>query len=216
MDRKIWADYRAAEGREKTRLRDKLIVDNEALAKYYVREFEKRSSYYTENIHEDLLQAARIGMIRALDAWKPDEGGFSSVAFWWAIHEMQLVTRHASGVSVPKSAFMPRKKQDEIARFVALHGREPAPEEVGLTEKVLDRARKANVAMAPESDADEIPSEPDDFEGAIDRKRDLAALKEFVNTLGKKDQKEFWTGDRSDLTEQAKQFVEGRRICRTK
>jgi RNA polymerase sigma factor (sigma-70 family) len=195
----------------------KLITDNEALAKYYVREFEKRSNYYTDNLHEDLLQAARIGMIRALDVWKPDEGGFSSVAFWWAIHEMQLVTRHASGISVPKSAFMPPKKQTEIARFVTMHGRDPLPEEVGLTEKAFERARKANVCMVPDGEADDVAlEETEDAESCFDRKRDMAALKEFVHGLSAKKQKEFWTGANPELTQQAKTYVEEKRACRAK
>ena len=217
MDRIIWEQYRAAKGAERKRLHDKLIVDNEALAQYYVREFTRRTNYYTDNLKDDLLQAARIGMIRALDAWKPDEGGFSSVAFWWAIHEMQLVARHASGVSVPKSAFLPKKKQDEIDKFVTMHGHYPSPEEVGLTSTILDRARKAKVVMCSASDADHVAAEEaPDHEGSIDRKRDTRALQEFIAKLSAKDRRDFWTGDRPDLTQRAKLFVEGRRgLCRT-
>ncbi len=212
MDRATWEQWKASKTpREKRRLCSKLLADNDRLAQYYVVSFSKWSAYYTANMQDDLLQAARIGIIRALPAWDPDKGGFSAVGYWWARHEMQLVARHASRISVPKSAFLPKKKQDEIAKFEARHGRHPTPEEVGLTDRVVDRARAAMVEIVDVRDADEVAAEQDGHdapEAAIDRKRDMAALGVFVMKLSKKDRSEFWSGDRPDLTERAKAHVE--------
>lgn len=219
MDRATWTAWRdAPSGKTKNRLRDKLLADNDKLAQYYVAGFSKYSAYYTENMQDDLLQAARIGIMRALPAWDPDKGGFSSVGYWWARHEMQLVARHASRISVPKSAFLPKAKQDEIAKFEALHGRTPSPEEVGLTQRVLDRARMATIEIVDVSEADADGATVADAhateeapEEALDRKRDMTSLKAFLKRLSAKDRKEFWAGDRPDLVALAKTFVSARR-----
>lgn len=215
MDREDWRAYcDAPEGPRRARLLAKLLRDNEPLVRFYVASFTKSSRYYTDNMRADLLQAASIGIIRALPAWDPDRGGFSSVAFRWALHEMQLVVRHATSVSVPKSAFLPRAKQDEAAKFTALHGREPEAHEIGLTEAVVDRAREATSTFRPLSDADEVPSEDPGPEAGIDQRRDQEALRAFLRGLKAKDRREFWTGTRPDLTQRAKLYVEGRRACR--
>jgi RNA polymerase sigma factor (sigma-70 family) len=222
MDREVWEQWRDARGARKKTLLSKLLADNEPLVRYYVARFSKNSNYYTENMEDDLLQAARIGIIRALPAWEPDKGGFSAVGYWWALHEMQQVVRHATGLSVPKSAFLSRAKQDEASRFAAVHGREPEPEEIGLTEQSVDRHRKAMVECVPlerqdlEHASEVADNSVPDVEVTIDRKRDMGALQEFLEKLPKKDQRDFWAGDRPDLAERAKRFVEGRRTsCRT-
>ncbi len=218
MDRVEWEAHRdAPEGPRKRKMLSKLLADNEALARYCVWRFISTSTYYTDNLEADLLQAARIGLMRALPAWDPDKGGFNNVAFNWIWHEMQLVVRHASGISIPKSAFLPRAKQDEIARFEALHGRPPEPVEVGLTPATVERARKACVEMGPIETADEYQQRNHDVDAedeavaAIDRKRDQLALQDFLGTLSKKDVKDFWSGARADLTAKAKAYVEGAR-----
>src|SRR5271166_1211170 len=128
MDRAEWEAHRdAPEGPLKRRLLAKLLADNEPLARYYVKSFAASSAYYTDNLYDDLLQAARIGIMRALAKWQPDKGGFSSVAFRWALHEMQTVTEHATSVKVPRRAFLLRREQNAIAAFQAKHGRPPTP-----------------------------------------------------------------------------------------
>jgi len=214
MDRLAWNAYRKARGARRARLQAKLLADNEALARAYATAYAKHTQYYTEHLADDLLQAARIGLLRALDGWDPEKGAFSLCAYFWSLHEMQLVVRHATGVSVPKSAFIPQKKQNEVARFFALHGRDPLPEEIGLTDIVIDRARKAMAAFVPMTEAEGVPDDSlPSPEAVIDRKRDAAALREFVEALSFRDRKDFWTGDRPELTERARKFVEERR-CR--
>ena len=211
MDRVEWEAHRdAPEGPRKRKMLAKLLVDNEALARYYVRGFASASSYYTENMYDDLLQAARIGIIRALERWDPDKGGFSSVAFRWALHEMQSVTENATAMKIPRRAFLLRREQEKIAVFKALHGRDPAPEEVGLTPAAVERARQADVEMVPVSDADNVaaPDAEDGPEATIDRKRDQESLQRYLATLSKRDVREFWTGTRADLTAAAKAYVE--------
>lgn len=213
MDRVTWAAWRdAPKGKKKQALQAKLLADNDSLAHYYVAGFSRSSSLYTDNMQDDLLQAARIGIMRALPAWDPDKGGFSSVAFGWARHEMQGVARHATRISVPKSAFIPRAKQQEIDAFEALHGREPLPEEVGLTQKTVDRSRAARVKIVDMEEAeDSSDPETPSAEEALDRKRDTESLKAFLKKLSAKNKREFWGGNRPDLVELAKVFVRARR-----
>jgi RNA polymerase sigma factor (sigma-70 family) len=218
MDRATWQEWRdAPKGKKKAAALAKLLADNDNLARYYVAGFSRYSAYYTENMQDDLLQAARIGIMRALPAWEPDKGGFSSVAYWWARHEMQQVARHASRISVPKSAFLSKAKQDEIAKFEAVHGRPPEPEEVGLTQRILDRARMATVEMTSLDELDsgegygELQTTEEDPGEALDKKRDLESLQVFLKRLSAKDRKEFWSGSRDDLTSLAKTFVKARR-----
>jgi DNA-directed RNA polymerase specialized sigma subunit len=229
MDREVWQQWRdAPPGALKQRLCTRLLHDNDRLAQYYVASFSKHSAYYTANMQDDLLQAARIGLLRALAVWQPDKGGFSAVGYQWARHEMQEVVRHASPITVHKRAFLTKAKQDEIARFEAQHGRPPMPAEVGLTEKVALRARMAVVAITHEREADTLQAPPGDSaddtcaaeeadpdaelpDAALDRKRDIESLAAFGKKLPAKDKKEFWSGTRPDLAAKAKAFVEERR-----
>jgi hypothetical protein len=121
-------------------------------------------------------------------------------------------------VSVPKGAFLPKKKQDAIVKFETQHGRAPEPAEVGLSSGAVERARKAMATFVPVDEAlvtgnMDYVSVPEP-EADIDRKRDTLALKEFLEKLSSKDRKAFWTGERQDLTERAKRFVEGKRATR--
>lgn len=216
MDRVTWERWRdAPPGDEKKRLEAKLLADNDKLARYYVAGFSTHSAYYTDNMQDDLLQAARIGILRALSKWDPDKGGFSAVGYQWARHEMQQVARHASRISVPKSAFLPKAKQDEIAKFEAIHGRSPLPSDVGLTQKVFDRVRMATVEIVEVEQADSVEVDTENTpEFVIDRKRDAEALNAYIRTLSPRDRREFWAGSRPDLTEAAKRYIEDARVWR--
>jgi RNA polymerase sigma factor (sigma-70 family) len=65
-----------------TRLeRNQLVVENDRLAAWYVRRFVALPQ--TDPGHDDLVQAARLGLIEAARRYDCTRGKFSSYAVWW-------------------------------------------------------------------------------------------------------------------------------------
>ncbi len=231
MNRDDFEEWRKATSRaKKAGLLAKMAHDNEALVQRFAGAFIQRTKYATESIREDIFQAARIGLLTAISEWDPDAGAFSTIAFFKMRHEMQLVLRHATPISRPKDADLPRAKQDAMAAFYAKHGRDPEPEEVGITPSALKRAQAAQATFMGISTVNQqrpkfhrwastcppaaLAVAADAPEDAIDRARDLKALRTFVRKLSAKDREEFWTGKRDDLTKAATAYVERRRVIR--
>lgn len=211
MIRSNFDEYTRATGALKSLWLEALVVENEALVQRCATEFLARTNYHIEPLRDDVFQAARIGLMQAIQRWEPMRASFSTAAYFWMRHEMQLVVRHASPVSRPKSADLPRRKQQEAARFFALTGREPTPGELGVTASAVVRAQKAAARFVPVREAELEPTEVPDTEGALDRKRDTESLQAFLTTrLSVKQRAAFWAGDEK-LVAWAKRFIENRR-----
>lgn len=214
LDFKAWK--KAKTPTHRNALMAKMVKDNEPLIQKCAAAFLARTNYHTESLREDVYQAARIGMIRAIERWEPRRGAFSTVAYYWARHEMQLVLRDATPITRPKDADLPKSKQDFAASFYAINGREPTAEEMGLPASALRRAEKAMAGFVRiDSPVLEIEEEQDETpEDAIDTARDLKSLATFTKKLSPSDRKEFLTGKREDLNILAKEYVEQRRSMR--
>lgn len=215
MNRDLFTLWRSLskEDFRKAQLFDQLVKDNEPLVRKCAGEFILGTRYHVDSIREDILQAARIGLIRAIHKWEPVRGAFSTIAYHWMRHEMQQVTRHATPITRPKDADLPRTKQDAAAAFYAQHGRDPTPAEIGVTAQAMRQAQAAAATFVGEAFANEIPAAevPPTPEADIDRARDVEALKGFIRKLSPTDRKEFWAGKREDLIEKARLYVSQRR-----
>jgi DNA-directed RNA polymerase specialized sigma subunit len=232
MIRADWDEWKACAGQaKKSRLMAKMVRENESLVQRFASAFIARTQYAVENIRDDIFQAARIGLMVAIIKWNPARAAFSTLAFFEMRHEMQLVLRHATPISRPKDADLPRNKQDAMAAFYAQHGREPEPFEVGVAPSALLRAQAAMATFEPidvRSQQYDAPSKrhtssvppimlatvPDAPEDAIDRARDMKALRTWARKLTAPERKEFWGGKRPDLTRAATDYVERRRVIR--
>jgi DNA-directed RNA polymerase specialized sigma subunit len=214
---------------KKSRLMAKMAAENEPLVQRFASAFLGRTQYAIDNLRDDIFQAARLGLLAAIAEWDPERGAFSTLAFFKMRHEMQLVLRHATPISRPKDADLPRAQQDAMAAFYAQHGREAEPVEVGIAPSAMKRAQAAQatfMAIDPRTQPFDrtkrissclpaaIATVPDAPEDAIDRKRDMLALRTFVRKLAAKDRGEFWTGKRDDLTKEATDYVARRRAVR--
>lgn len=217
LDRAKWLEYRArSPGPRKQKLLGELVLSQERLVQQQVAKFVTGTRYYVEAMREDLEQAARIGLIRAINGWDPNKGAFSTIAGFWCRHEMQQVVRHATPISRPKSADLPRRNQDAAASFYAAHGRDPDPQEIGITEAASQRAQKAAAGFVHIGLGDLPSHDEDTAEEVLDRNRDMRALKRFMGRLTASEKREFWDGKRADLVADAKRYVEGRRGLRCK
>lgn len=216
MNRVRWEHWRSAAGQVKDSILSELMADNEPLVEKFASEFLKRTRMHTEPLVDDIFQAARIGLMRAMHAWDPEKGAFSTIAFMFIRKEMQNVIRHAKPVSVTMCAYLPRAKQDAAARFYAQHGREPEPAEIGVSASDALLAERANATYVPVDD--DFPSEKPNTtptpEEDLDRARDVRALQTFLGRYEPKVVKAFWAGKRPDLEAAARAYVEQRRVTR--
>jgi RNA polymerase sigma factor (sigma-70 family) len=212
-----WLRWKDSVGATRARLLQEMVVSQEPLVQTFARDFLQSTRYYVEHLRDDIYQAARIGVIRALDKWDPKKGEFSTICYWWQLHEMQQVVRHATPVSRPKSADLPRAKQEAVAAFFARYGRYPDPEEVGISPAAALRSLRASATFVGEAEIVEIADErdPDDGpEAALDSVRDMRSLRRYLKKLTPTETKDFWRGRRPDLQEAAKQYVESSRDIR--
>lgn len=225
MNRTDHAQWRKSTAAQRRAMTTRILAENEPLVQRCVANAMQKSQYHLESMREDILQAARVGMMRAIPQWDPERGAWSTCAWWWMRHEIQQVTRHATPISRPKSADLPRKKQDAAAAFLAQFGREPEPDEIGVSQAAMARHEKAQakfVSMQLYTDTEKTETAERELaavveegpEETLDRIRDLRALKTFFRKLSAAEKKELEAGTNPELGARAKAYVEGRRRVR--
>lgn len=116
-------------------LAEQIVESNEGLAKTFGIRFGKPQSDADE---KDVLQAARMGILRAARDFDPAKGTFSTHAAWHIRDYVQRWTGSTNAVVRPKSAKMPASVAKAAQKFRQTHGREPAPEDLGITREQLD------------------------------------------------------------------------------
>jgi DNA-directed RNA polymerase specialized sigma subunit len=195
-----------------------LMRDNDALARKFSAGFIATTRYDMSCLKDDVLQACRIGLLRAIERWDHTRSAFSTVAYFWMQHEVRAIARNATPITRPWTAALPRAQQDANNTFFATHGREPTPAEAGISPAAAARAAHGQARFVgfdwAEDHGVNLGSEMPDPEGDIDRQRDVSALKTYLSRLSTKEQAAFWTGRRPDLTKRAKAYVDGRRRIR--
>lgn len=176
--------YRAeTDPRKKRRLMDKLVRDNDRLTVSLVsklgRSIAKQlpegldvgnvqvrpGKRWEETIQsdipglEDLLQAGRIGMCKALEKFDPSKASFSTYAAHWIRHEVQQAALRLTTVYRPKGSGIPFEMLKRVEEIRWREGRDPMAAELGVTEKRLaDWLGEAQVVQS----LDDIP---EDLEG---------------------------------------------------
>lgn len=124
------------EGRAKKVLEQAMVLENQPLAVKIAKRFKAQWSIDTP--FEDLMQAALIGVFRAIQKYNPEEGpgraSFSTLAGNWILSELQRCA-HKEGYRVKSR--VPAAVYISIRRFQTQHGRMPLPEEIGIDEKTM-------------------------------------------------------------------------------
>jgi RNA polymerase sigma factor (sigma-70 family) len=118
-----------------TRLLGKLVQDNEPLAKKYAARVCR--TYGNEvQMDEDIEQAARIGMIIAFETYDPTIASFSTWSWHKVRYEIQKYVQKALPYVRPKSAKLPKAAFLLAQKIKHVYGREPTPEELGVSEEL--------------------------------------------------------------------------------
>jgi RNA polymerase sigma factor (sigma-70 family) len=210
MNRESWATWKKDRSPpSKARRLAKLVALNEGLVQKIVQGFTGRTRYYVAEMREDLLQAGRIGLIRAIHKWDPDRGAFSTVAFNEIRYEIQRTACSATPIDVPRTLVFASNGQREAEAFYARHGRQATAEDLNMPASLFERARMARMEFVSEAGAD-MPQEVD-AEGDLDTVRDLRSLRSFVRKLTKAQRAALESGD-EELSAKARAYVEARRV----
>jgi len=192
-----------------------LVADNEPLVEKIAAFLMAKIEGASESMRDDLLQAGRIGLLRAIRTWNPNGAKFSPFAWGWVRHEMQTAMAHgACPVSYPRRLLFATNGQAKAASHYAQHGVDPAPETIGITKGLAERVQKSQARFVPVSAAENMATQDEEIEADIDRQRDMKSLKAFLAKLTEEERKRFWTGKDDKLTARAKVFVGGRRVSR--
>jgi len=81
--------------------RNQLVVDNDRLAGWYVRRYSLIST--RNSVYDDLVQAARVGLVEAAKRYDPARGQFSTYAIWWMARFVNEAKRGAFVIRTRKS-----------------------------------------------------------------------------------------------------------------
>lgn len=142
------------EGRkdEARRLAGEVLAANEGLVKKFGMLYGKPQ---TGEEKEDAFQAARFGILRALEDYDAEKSSFGTHAQWHIRDYVQRWTGKTIAVVRPRSAQMPasvaRKMREHRLRF----GRDLTAEELGITQAKLDEWMSASLFVELDSYTDE-------------------------------------------------------------
>ncbi len=187
------------------RARDRFVEANLRLVVHWVSTHCHRSAKATSV--EDLIQAANLGLITAVERYDPARGyRFSTYAYWWIRQAVQsFCDKHGRAVAIPA------QHQQHMARLRPMRqrlerelGRSPTRQELaeamGLSMTVLDAVLEnsrsiasLDVVIDPESGShlgDMIPSFDQTLEDqeALDaRWRQAEQLRGLIRRLGRRD-----------------------------
>jgi DNA-directed RNA polymerase specialized sigma subunit len=212
VDTLAFYTYRTARGKKKAALLAELVAAEEPLVQRLAARFLGRINIDTSHIREDVLQAARIGILRAVQTWEPCRGSFLTVAWGWTRLEMQRVMGHAAPVSYPRSLLFDGGFQHEAAVFYAKHGRDPTPEELHVpARKRLAHGRVpakfVSLAKAEKEVAEEPRDEAAELEAEKLQDEQMKTLQFYLATLTKSERTALLAGKRADLFAAAKAYV---------
>lgn len=111
------------------RVAESVVSLNEGLVKQFGMRFGRPQ---TAEEKEDVFQAARMGILRALTDFDPTKGAFSTHAQWHIRDYVQRWTGKTVAVTRPRSASMPGHVAKAAREFRQKHGREPTAEDLGV------------------------------------------------------------------------------------
>lgn len=176
-------------------IRDRFVGANLGLVVSVARRYERRMFAFS-----DLIQEGNTGLLKAVDRFDPDRGfRFSTYAVWWIRHAIgRALSDKGREIRLPVHV---AERQQTLVRartqFEAQHGRAATiPELAELTGFTTDRVRRlleVEYTRATAHDpstktaqpvlVDELPSDPPNYEDALDADTLAAGLREAVKAL---------------------------------
>lgn len=119
--------------RKASRLRDTLVRENDGIVWTVAKRTLGVARQNQANLDE-ALQEGRIGLVRAIDEFDATRGSsFSTVAALWIRHHVQNCMHRQVDFAKQRSACMPKAVRIAVNRHRALSGRDPMPEEIGVS-----------------------------------------------------------------------------------
>lgn len=129
------AQYRAAKSAGDApaarRVAEEIVLANEGLVKKFGMKFGRPQ---TLEAKEDVFQAARMGILRAIEDFDPQKGSFSTHAQWHIRDYVQRWSGKTVAVTRPRSASMPGSVAKALRDYRQRYGREPEASDLGVTE----------------------------------------------------------------------------------
>jgi RNA polymerase sigma factor (sigma-70 family) len=142
-DEELFVQY--ASNQSNTKLRNILLLKNQALVVYIVNKYYSSKKEHKEK-REDLLQEGIIGLLSAIDGFKPELGfKFSTYATWWvrqAINNYLLnvepMIHVPSHIRTAQNKLLKKMKEENIALKEIIDSYKAGKsEEVDFTNKML-------------------------------------------------------------------------------
>ena len=205
MNELIWKEMSKASAAKRKKIVTEVFLANTPLIGIAVQRFSNKEGVRRKHLAKDLYQAASLGLVNAINTWRPAKQGPSSFSHWAFVHmrqEMQVAWLESKVVSVPRDVMFANVR--------------PGVPEAELNRREKLHAHVADWNYVPYVDGEQPsgrctqPTEEED----IDRRRDAGYLQDFLATLSKTNQRAFWGAERPDLVEKAKAYVEYRRATR--
>ena len=131
----LWEQWKSAKGLAKEKLFRKIRTPQNARVKFYTARFRSPTIPIEE---DDLRQSAEMGFLRAMNAWQPKRGAFSTCLYIWIRHEVQRAQGHEPVVYRPRCVACPYPMHRKIEAFVAANGHHPEAEDMGVSQKEWD------------------------------------------------------------------------------
>jgi len=135
---RLVTEYRAAlaagDVAKARRVAEKIVTSNEGLVQRLAARWARPNC---DEDRQDALQAARMGILRAIKDFNPELGAFSTHANNHVRDYVQRWTGKTVAVSRPRSATMPASIAREASKFRMRMGREPTAAELGVTDEQM-------------------------------------------------------------------------------
>lgn len=165
----LCAKYQAAlavdDRKEGRKYAEAILRENEGLSKTLGFRYARPQN---EADKDDILQAAKMGLLRAAKDFDPTKGTFSTHAAWHVRDYVQRWTGKTSAVVRPKSAKMPAAIAKAASMFRLKNGCEPSAVDLGITQEQLDEWSSATHFV----EVDDVDEERPNLELTYDEEAD--------------------------------------------
>lgn len=159
MNNDDWRSWKAAPpGKRKDFLMNKMVKENEPLARKFLTRLLKFSTVTCEQ--DDLMQAALMGLFTAIGKYSPDRPTkFSTMAWWWVKYYVQVEQIRQMPIKRPRGFGMPYKKYVAAEAIMTLYGRPATAADLGVTEEEFGKWQHTEFHFTPLEELDSAAAE---------------------------------------------------------